>query len=121
MNTAVTANLDYLLCSTEACRATWEVLHQAFLKAGFVLQERMFTIAEPQHIAAPKAERAIREAADLLQKHGIVLGDVLRNCFAFEYNALTALDFPQPNFRGIEVSFMETGAFPAMQGIFTAH
>lgn len=121
MNTAVTANLDYLLCSSETCHATWKILHQVFVKAGFALQERMFTIAEPQQVASVRAERAIREAADLLQLQGIVLGDVLRTCFAFEYHTLTALDFPQPNIQGIEVSFMETGAFPAMQGIFTAH
>lgn len=121
MSTAITINLDYLLCSLETCQATWKVLHEVFVKAGFQLQERLFTIALPQQAANARAERAIEEAAALLQLQDIVLGDVLRSCHAFEYQALTTLEIPRPGNAGIEVSFMETGAFPAMQGLFTAH
>lgn len=121
MNTAVTINLDYLLCSSEACQATWKIMHHVFVRAGFELQERMFTIALPRELAAPLAEQTIREAADLLQLQDISLSDVLRACFTFEYQTLTTLDVPRPGNQGIEVSFMETGAFPSLQGIFTAH
>lgn len=121
MNTAVTINLDYLLCSLETCQTAWKVLHQTFVKAGFQLQERLFTITLPQGAAGLRAEKAIEEAAALLELQDIVLGDVLRSCHAFEYQALAALDIPRPGNAGIEVSFMETGAFPAMQGLFSAH
>lgn len=119
MNTAVTINLDYLLCSASECQSAWKSLHQAFQEAGFELQERMFTIGLPQTEATPLAEAAIRIATDRLALQGLVLGDVLRTCFAFEYQTLSTLDFPRPNSKGIEVSFMETGAFPALSGLYT--
>lgn len=121
MNTAVTINLDYLLCTQETCHTAWKVLSHCFARAGFALQERMFTIAQPQEVASVLAEQAVQEAADLLVLQDIVLGDVLRTCFAFEYSTLSMLEVPRPGQRGIEVSFMETGAFPALQGLFASH
>lgn len=115
MSTAVIIHLDYLLSPAEACQKAWKVLQQSFVDAGFSEQERLFTINQPYDWGALLAEEAMRVADQALQQQGLVLADVLRNCQAFEFQQAGAIESPAPSTGGIEVSFVETGAWLARQ------
>ena len=111
MQSAVIINLDYPRHSAEICRRIWEEIVQRMEAAGFSRHLRLFLADLDQETASKRAKRVVADTEDALAVEGILVFDVIREFYCFEYqqiNDLLALANEIP-----EVSFLDTEHFPA--------
>lgn len=111
MKSAVIINLDYERHSVQTCRRIWDEIAHGMEAAGFSRHYRLFMAEMDRETACGKAKRVVEDAENTLALEGIVVFDVIREFYWFEYqqiNDLLALANEIP-----EVSFDDTGAFRA--------
>ena len=111
MKSAVIINLDYKHHSATTCRRIWEELVHRMEMAGFSQHLRLFLAETDQDTASKRAKRIVAETEDALAAEGVLVFDVIREFYCFEYqqiNDLLALANEIP-----EVNFLDTGSFPA--------
>lgn len=114
MPVAVDINLDYHLHPVDTCYTAWKVLQQCFAEAGFRLQEQLFVTDQAWQWGSLLADTALHEARQRLQQCGLDLDQLVSSTTVFEYQAIRSRE-AAPQTDGIEVSFLETGAFQAWQ------
>jgi hypothetical protein len=112
MQSVVVINLDYQQHSAGTCRRIWEEIKKGMEGAGFSQHLRLFFAELDQETASLRAKRVIADAEDALALEGILVFDVIRELYCFEYqqiNDLLALANEIP-----EVRFLDTESMPAL-------
>lgn len=111
MKSAVIINLDYERHSVQTCRRIWEEIAQAMEAEGFSRHYRLFLADMNREAACKKAKAVVAAAEDKLLAEGIVVFDVIREFYWFEYQQINDLLAPANELP--EVSFLDTGTFTA--------
>lgn len=111
MKSAVTINLDYERHSVETCGRIWEEISANMEAAGFSRHFRLFVADLGRETACKKAKAVVAAAEDKLLAEGIVVFDVVREFYWFEYQQINDLLAPANELP--EVSFLDTGTFTA--------
>ncbi len=113
MKSAVIINLDYERHSAQDCRRIWEAIARGMDDAGFSRHFRIFLADMNRATACERAKAVVAAVEDELANDGIVVFDVIREFYWFEYQQINDLLAPANEIP--EVSFLDTGTFEAFR------
>ena len=111
MNSAIIINLDYEMHGTVVCSRVWEEIDRRMQQAGFSKHKRLFVTAMDWATASKQAKAVVAGVETDLAGEGIIVFDVIREFYCFEFKQLNDLLDPLNN--PPEVSFVDTGTFRA--------
>ena len=94
MKSAVIINLDYEHHSVQVCRAVWDEIVLRMESAGFSRHYRVFLADMDGETATAKAKQVVAEVEDVLAPEGILVFDVIREFYWFEYRQINDLLAP---------------------------
>ncbi|MCK6404617.1 MAG: hypothetical protein L6Q60_01235 [Rhodocyclaceae bacterium] len=110
MNSAVIINLDYERHSVQICRRVWDEIAQGMTEAGFSRHHRLFLAEMDRETACTRAKGVVNRVEELLAAEGIIVFDVIREFYWFEYEQIN--DLLAPANQMPEISYLDdTGAF----------
>lgn len=111
MKTAVIINLDYENHANDICSRIWTEVEQRMAQAGFSKHKRLFVTAMDWETASKQAKSVINTVENTLSAEGILVFDVIKEFYCFEYQQMN--DLLDPVNQTPEVSFVDTGTFRA--------
>lgn len=111
MKSAVIINLDYERHSALVCRRVWDEVVQGMEAAGFSRHFRLFLADMDRETACSRAKKVVSEIEDRLAPEGVIVFDLIREFYWFEYQQIN--DLLAPSHDMPEVSYIDTGAFRA--------
>ena len=112
MQSAIIINLDYERHTVQTCHRVWEEISLGMRTAGFDRHLRLFLAEMDRKAACARAKRVVSEVEDKLTPEGIIVFDVIREFYWFEYQAAVN-DLLAPSNEMPEVSFLDAGALHA--------
>lgn len=111
MQSAIIINLDYESHDSSICKQVWAEIDTHMQDAGFAKHKRLFITNLDRDSASKKAKTIIDAVEDDLEKSGILVFDIISEFYCFSYQQMN--DLLDPSHHTPEVSFMDTGSFPA--------
>lgn len=114
MKTAIIINLDYENHAPATCSRIWEELERRMTQAGFSKHKRLFVTAMDWNTASKQAKSVVSGVENDLAAENIVVFDVVKEFYCFEYQQMN--DLLDPVNHSPEVSFVDTGTFRAFLG-----
>ena len=111
MKSAVIINLDYERHGADTCRRIWEEIDRRMQEAGFFRHYRIYLSDKEREECCRKAKAIVAEVENQLANEGILVFDVIREFYWFEYQQINDLLAPANQLP--EVSFVDTGTFEA--------
>ncbi|HRE18693.1 MAG TPA: hypothetical protein PLW86_16760 [Rhodocyclaceae bacterium] len=114
MKSAIIINLDYENHSIATCSRIWEEIERSMQQAGFSKHKRLFVTAMDWNTASKQAKSVMAAVENNLSSEGILVFDVIKELYCFEYQQMN--DLLDPVNHTPEVSFVDTGTFRAFLG-----
>lgn len=111
MKSAILINLDYERHSVQTCRQVWDGIAAGMQQAGFSRHFRLFLADMDREAACAAAKDVVTQVEDALADEGIIVFDVIREFYWFEYREINDLLAPANQLS--EVSFIDSNAFHA--------
>lgn len=109
MKSAVIINLDYEHHSVQTCRRVWDRIVNGMEHAGFSRHYRIFLADMDGETATAKAKQVVAAVEDALAPEGILVFDVIREFYWFEYRQIN--DLLAPTNEMPEVSIIQMDDF----------
>lgn len=94
MKSAVIINLDYEHHSVQVCRRVWDEIVLGMEDAGFSRHYRIFLADMDGETATAKAKQVVADAEEALAPENILVFDLIREFYWFEYRQINDLLAP---------------------------
>lgn len=107
MKSAVIINLDYERHGAQTCRRIWDEISQRMATAGFEPHFRMFLADMDRKTACRLAREVVSTTEDVLAPEGIIVFDVIREFYWFEYEQINDLLAPANDLPEVSIIQMD--------------